>query len=197
MTLIFATNNDNKVKEIRQVLRPGLNILSLQEAGIHIDIPEPHDTLEENALEKSRVIHTLTGADCFSEDTGLEVEALGGAPGVRSARYTGEGKDFEANIDRLLAEMKGKSNRNAQFRTVISLIINGKETMFEGVCPGELLTGRRGNQGFGYDPIFQPLGDERSFGEMTLPEKSRYSHRRKATEQLVAFLNKANKNQQS
>ncbi|GAO44190.1 RdgB/HAM1 family non-canonical purine NTP pyrophosphatase [Flavihumibacter petaseus] len=188
MELIFATNNPNKVAEIQNILPPSFHAISLKEGGILIDIPEPHDTLEGNATEKSTTIHRLTGKDCFSEDTGLEVAVLNGEPGVRSARYAGEPSDPKANINRLLQEMKGKSDRKARFRTVISLILAGQEHIFEGICEGTITEAPRGNGGFGYDPVFQPDGALETFGEMTMEGKKAFSHRRKATDQLVAFL---------
>lgn len=189
MQLIFATNNPHKVDEIRAVLDNRLSIMTLREAGIEKDIPEPYDTLEANASVKSRTIFELTGISCFSEDTGLEVECLGGEPGVKSARYAGENRSFEANIEKLLAKLGGQTNRKARFRTVISLLIDGKEHLFEGICNGQITMEKRGKQGFGYDPVFIPDGDMRTFAEMSLDEKNRYSHRKKATEKLVAFLN--------
>ncbi len=189
MKLIFATHNKHKVDEIRSVLRGGQEIITLDEAGIHEDIPEPYDTLEENASAKSRFITQLTGLNCFSEDTGLEVEALNGAPGVRSARYAGDERSFERNMDKLLHELEGQPNRKARFRTVISLIIDGKETLFEGICEGRISLQKKGQQGFGYDPVFIPAGYDRSFGEMSLEEKSVFSHRARAVEKLVTFLN--------
>lgn len=189
MTILFATHNHHKADEIRAVLDPSIRIITLEEAGISKEIPEPFETLEENASVKSRTIYEWTGQDCFSEDTGLETEALGGEPGVKSARYAGENRSFDANIDKLLSALRGQENRNARFRTVISLLIGGKETLFEGLCAGRILEEKRGNQGFGYDPVFVPDGETRSFGEMSLEEKNRYSHRKKATEKLVAFLN--------
>jgi XTP/dITP diphosphohydrolase len=188
-SLIFATNNQHKAEEIRFVLGDKFSIKTLAEAGIDIEIPEPHDTLEENAREKSVVIHRLTGGNCFSEDTGLEVTALGGAPGVRSARYAGEDANFDNNISKLLAALDGISERAARFRTVISLFLDGKEYQFEGICPGTIITERKGNNGFGYDPVFIPGGADKSFAEMTMDEKTIYSHRKKATEKFVAFLN--------
>jgi XTP/dITP diphosphohydrolase len=188
MKLVFATNNNNKIKEIRSLLGDVFEIITLHEAGIDIDIPEPHDTLEENAREKSETIYKMTGQHCFSEDTGLEVFALNGAPGVISARYAGEQKSADDNITRLLQELQGKTDRNAQFRTVISLIINGKEQQFEGICPGHILTERKGNGGFGYDPVFVPEGATRSFAEMDLREKNQYSHRARAFAKLVQHL---------
>lgn len=186
--LVFATNNPNKVKEIRSILGDSLQVITLKEAGIDIDIPEPFDTIEENARTKSETIFRLTGKDCFGEDTGLEVEALNGEPGVKSARYAGEGRSFEDNIRKLLINLGNEPNRKARFRTVISLIFAGQRHEFEGVCKGRILHEPRGLDGFGYDPVFVPDGETRSFAEMTLDEKNRFSHRKKATAKLVAFL---------
>lgn len=194
MTLIFATNNQHKVDEIRNVLGQSLDIITLKEAGINTDIPEPYDTLEANASGKSAYIFQKTGADCFSEDTGLEVAALNGEPGVKSARYAGGHRSFDANIDKLLSNLAGKQDRSARFRTVISLLIDGKETLFEGICNGQIITEKRGERGFGYDPVFIPEGSDRTFAEMSLEEKNRFSHRKKATEKLVVFLNKLSTN---
>lgn len=188
MTLIFATNNPNKVKEIMAITGPPFNIISLKQAGIEKEIPEPHDTLEANATEKSSVIYQLTGKNCFSEDTGLEVVALNGAPGVKSARYAGENQPREAHINKLLHELKDKKSREARFRTVISLIMDGREYLFEGICNGHITTSPKGTEGFGYDAVFIPDGADSTFGEMTLTEKTIYSHRKKATEQLISFL---------
>lgn len=188
MKIIFATNNQHKVDEIRHAINSSFELLTLKEAGIDIDIPEPHDTLEANATEKSRTIYRLTGTNCFSEDTGLEVAALNGEPGVKSARYAGEGRSFDMNIDKLLANLEGKADMTARFRTVISLILDGEETQFEGVCNGKLTRERKGSNGFGYDPIFVPDGSGKTFAEMELKEKDRFSHRAKAIEKLVAFL---------
>jgi XTP/dITP diphosphohydrolase len=187
-TLIFATNNQNKVDEIRFVLGNKFNVITLKEAGIDIDIPEPHDTIEANASEKSKVIYSLTQKDCFSEDTGLEVEALNGEPGVKSARYAGDGRDFEANIDKLLLNLQTHANRAAHFKTVISLLVNGKEHLFEGICKGKILDFKKGRNGFGYDPVFVPDGSLQTFAEMTMEEKSSFSHRKKAMEKLIDFL---------
>lgn len=189
MKLIFATNNQHKADEIRSVLNGPIELVTLKEAGIDIDIPEPYDTLEENARTKSTTIFEMTGINCFSEDTGLEVDALGGEPGVKSARYAGEGQSFEANIDKLLANLEQVKDRRARFRTVISLLINGQETLFEGVCEGRIIHEKRGNNGFGYDPVFVPEGSELSFAEMDMAGKNQFSHRKKATQKLVAFLN--------
>lgn len=187
-TLIFATNNQHKVDEIRSVIGNRFTVITLKEAGIDIDIPEPHDSLHENASEKSNTIFRITHQNCFSEDTGLEVEALNGEPGVKSARYAGEDKDFNANIQKLLQKLDGSTNREAQFRTVISLILNEKEHLFEGICKGTIIHEKRGSSGFGYDPVFIPEGSEKTFAEMSLEEKNVFSHRRKATDLLLAFL---------
>jgi XTP/dITP diphosphohydrolase len=187
-TLIFATNNQNKVKEIRKVLGDIFDVITLKEAGITIDIPEPYDTLEENATEKSTTIYSLTGKDCFSEDTGLEVEILNREPGVKSARYAGENRSDNDNIQKLLSNLVNENNRKARFRTVISLIREGKEHQFEGICEGTIIKEQRGEKGFGYDPIFIPDGSEKTFAEMDVEEKNKYSHRKKATEKLINFL---------
>ena len=189
MKLIFATNNQHKIDEIRSVLGKKIEIITLKEAGINIDIPEPYKTLEENASGKSKTIFDITATNCFSEDTGLEVNELNGEPGVKSARYAGEGRSFDANIEKLLSNLAGKSDRTARFRTVISLLIDGTETLFEGICEGRIIEKKRGLQGFGYDPVFIPTGSDKTFAEMDIAEKNRFSHRKKATEKLVAFLN--------
>ena len=186
--LIFATNNAHKLEEIRAAIGDSLEVIGLRQAGIDIDIPEPHDTLEANAREKSSTIHRLTGQNCFSEDTGLEVAALNGEPGVISARYAGAQRSAKDNIDLLLGRLKDKSDRRARFRTVISLIWNDRQHLFEGICEGRILGTPTGDNGFGYDPIFAPDGETRSFAQLTMEEKNRYSHRRKAADQLVAFL---------
>ncbi|MBN9299275.1 MAG: RdgB/HAM1 family non-canonical purine NTP pyrophosphatase [Filimonas sp.] len=188
MILIFATNNQHKVDEIKSVVTNGIDIVTLKDAGIDIDIPEPHDTLEANATEKSSTIHKMTQQNCFSEDTGLEVFSLNGEPGVKSARYAGEGRDFQANIDKLLVNLAGDTDRSAQFRTVISLIWNNKEYLFEGICKGHIISEQKGGKGFGYDPVFVPEGSDKTFAEMTMEEKNKYSHRRKAMDKLLAFL---------
>ena len=189
-TLIFATNNQHKVDEMRSILGDHFNIISLKEAGIDIDIPEPYDTLEANASEKSGTIHRLTNKNCFSEDTGLEVMALNGEPGVKSARYAGEGNNFDKNVDKLLMNMKGIDNREARFRTIISLILDDKEYLFEGICNGRIIDEKRGSLGFGYDPVFIPDGSEKTFAEMEMEEKNKFSHRKKAMEKLISFLKK-------
>jgi XTP/dITP diphosphohydrolase len=188
--LVFATNNQHKVEEVKHVLGTLFQIISLREAGIDIDIPEPHDTLEENAREKSMTIHKLTNSNCFSEDTGLEVEPLNGEPGVKSARYAGELNDPKRNMEKLLQKLDGIKNRKARFRTVISLILNDQEYMFTGICQGEIALAPSGTGGFGYDPVFIPEGQLSSFAEMTIAEKSHFSHRRKAMDQMILFLQK-------
>lgn len=189
MKIIFATNNQHKVAEIRSVLTSPLEIVSLCEAGIDIDIPEPHDTLEKNAEEKATVIYQLAGTDCFSEDTGLEVNALGGEPGVLSARYAGEQGASQKNIEKLLKNLNGAADRSAQFRTVICLIYKGGINFFEGTCRGRITTTPQGSEGFGYDPVFIPEGADSTFAMMGREEKNRYSHRSKAVYKLVTFLN--------
>lgn len=186
--LIFATNNQHKVDELKSIVGDLFEVVSLKEAGINIDIAEPHDTLEENAKEKSTTIYNMTGHGCFSEDTGLEVEALNGEPGVKSARYAGDGKSTNDNISKLLAELAGSTNRKARFRTVISLILDGSEHRFEGICKGEIAEEQKGHSGFGYDSVFIPTGSNKTFAEMTLAEKNNYSHRKKATAKLASFL---------
>lgn len=193
MKLIFATNNQHKVQEIRHAIGQRFELLTLKEAGIDIDIPEPHDTIEANASEKSRTIYRLTDTNpsivgCFSEDTGLEVSALNGEPGVKSARYAGDGSSDDKNIDKLLTNLEGKTDNSARFKTVISLIIDGKETLFEGICNGRIIREKKGSKGFGYDPVFIPDGSDKTFAEMELAEKDQFSHRAKATQKLVVFL---------
>ncbi len=195
MKFIFATNNQHKVDEIRAVLPKHLEIITLKEASLDIDIPEPHDTLEKNAEEKATTIYHLTSVDCFAEDTGLEVDALSGEPGVLSARYAGGEKSFQKNIEKLLQNLKDIEDRSAQFRTVVCLIMEGKINFFEGVCRGRIIAEQKGAQGFGYDPVFIPDGADKTFAEMGMEEKNKYSHRRKAMDGLVEFLNQSNLNQ--
>ena len=189
-TLIFATNNRNKVAEIQSLVGNKYAIIPLKEAGIDIDIPEPHDQLEANALEKAKTIFNMTSQNCFSEDTGLEIEGLGGAPGVKSARYAGDNSNSQANIDLVLSRMTGIENRSAQFRTVICLIWKDQTYYFEGICKGQILSHMQGENGFGYDPIFVPDGASKSFANMTMEEKNQFSHRKKAVAQLFEFLDK-------
>ena len=193
MKLIFATNNQHKVNEIQPLVGNDFELITLKEAGIDTDIPEPFDSLEENAAHKSKTIYNLTGLNCFSEDTGLEVTALNGEPGVKSARYSGEYKSFDKNIDKLLNNLDSKKDRSARFRTVISLLMDGKEIQFEGICEGYIIQNRQGNEGFGYDPVFVPSGAEITFAQMTMEEKNKFSHRRKAVDKLVNYLRKINK----
>ena len=187
--LVFATNNQHKLDEIRQILDGQIHILSLGDIGCHVDIPETADTLQGNALQKARYVASHYNMDCFADDTGLEVAALDGAPGVHSARYAGgQGHDSQANMDLLLHNMEKKSDRKARFRTVIALIIKGEEHLFEGIVNGKILTERHGTDGFGYDPVFQPDGFDCTFAEMTASQKNAISHRGRATQKLVQFL---------
>jgi XTP/dITP diphosphohydrolase len=188
MRLIFATNNSHKTEEIRALLPNDFSVVTLKEAGIVGDIPEPHDTLQDNAAEKARTVYALTHNNCFSDDTGLEVYALNNEPGVHSARYAGEGRSFEKNIDKLLQKMENIRDRSARFRAVICLILDGKEHYFEGICQGKILKERRGIEGFGYDPVFIPDGSDKTFAEMSMEEKNAFSHRGKAVAALVAYL---------
>jgi len=188
MKLIFATNNQHKIEEMRLAIGQAFELITLREAGIDIDIPEPFETLEENAIAKSKFIHHLTGQNCFSEDTGLEVEALNGEPGVKSARYASEARSFDENIKKLLGKLEGAENRRARFRAVISLILDSEEKLFEGICDGRIVHEKRGAGGFGYDPVFIPDGSNHSFAEMSLEEKNHFNHRRKAADKLVVFL---------
>jgi XTP/dITP diphosphohydrolase len=195
MKLIFATHNPHKVEEMQVSVGHQIEIISLKEAGIDQEIPEPHASLKENALEKSRTIYLLSnGKDCFSEDSGLEVDELQGEPGVRSARYAGEPVSASRNIDKLLAALGNTSKRRARFRTVISLIVNDTELFFEGTCEGRILYERKGDGGFGYDPVFMPEGSLKSFAEMTTAEKNQYSHRKKAADKMLLFLKKESSN---
>lgn len=186
--LIFATNNEHKVAEIRSSLENLFQVVSLKEAEINIDIEEPFDTLEENAREKSGTIHRLTQQDCFSEDTGLFVNALNGEPGVKSARYAGEPSNNKANIEKLLSNLALNTNRTARFKTIISLVLQEKEYLFEGICEGSITLEPIGSSGFGYDAVFIPAGSSKTFGEMNMEEKNQYSHRKKAVAKLISFL---------
>ena len=195
INLIFATNNPHKLDEVKQKLNGAFLIQTLQDIGCVDDLPETSDTLEGNALQKARYLHEKYGCNCFADDTGLEVEALNNAPGVYSARYAGEAKNSEANMDKLLRELSGQSNRKARFRTVIALILDDKEYLFEGVATGTILEERQGDKGFGYDPLFLPDGYAKSFAQLSMDEKNAISHRGRATEKLLTFLNEYNPNQ--
>ncbi len=186
--LVFATNNAHKLEEVSAIIDSRFEIHSLAEIGCHEDIQETAHTLEGNALLKARYIYEKYGYDCFSDDTGLEVDALNGAPGVRSARYAGEEKDAQANMRKLLSELKAKSNRNARFRTVVALILNGEEFLFDGVVEGKILEEKRGDGGFGYDPIFVPDGFDETFAQLDAEVKNDISHRGKAIRKLAEFL---------
>ena len=187
-TLVFATNNAHKLDEVRKITEGLVRIVSLADINCHDDIPETADTLEGNALQKARYIKEHYGYDCFADDTGLEVEALNNAPGVYSARYAGDGHDSEANMRKLLHELEGVTHRQAQFRTAIALIWKGGEHLFEGIIRGAITEEKRGNSGFGYDPIFQPEGHDRTFVELGDDIKNHISHRALACQKLAAFL---------
>lgn len=188
MKLIFATNNAHKLREVSQVVGDRFTLLTPRECGIDEDIPEEQPTLEGNALQKARYIYARTGLDCFADDTGLEVDALGGEPGVRSARYATDGHDDEANKRLLLERMQGVEARGAQFRTAIALIIGGKEYLFEGIVRGNITLEEQGDGGFGYDPLFVAEGCEQSFAEISAEEKNAISHRGRAVRKLAEFL---------
>ncbi len=187
-TLIFASNNKHKLEEIRNLLEVIVEIKSLKEIGLEGDIPETADTLEGNATQKAEWVYSRTGMDCFADDTGLEVEALNGEPGVYSARYAGENCSFADNVNKLLKALEGHSNRNARFRTAICLIENGEKKYFEGIVNGTITTFEAGNEGFGYDPIFLPEGHNKTFAEMPLDIKNKISHRGRAIQKLVEYL---------
>ncbi len=188
MKLVFATNNEHKINEIREMLSDKFILVSLDQIGCNDDIPETSDTIEGNASQKANYIYLKYGLNCFADDTGLEVEALDMAPGIYSARYAGPQRNSEDNIDKLLSELDKIKNRKARFRTVISLIIDGKETLFEGIVNGNIIEERKGKKGFGYDPVFQPEGYNLSFAEMDLKEKNKISHRGRAIAKLTNFL---------
>ena len=188
MKLVFATNNQHKLDEIRKITNGLTEIVSLAEINCHDDIPETADTLEGNALQKARYIKKHFGLDCFADDTGLEVEVLHNAPGVFSARYAGPGHDSEANMNKLLQELQDKDNRKARFRTVIALILNGKEYLFEGIINGTITREKRGGSGFGYDPLFVPDNYSQTFAEMGNDIKNQISHRAQAVKKLTTFL---------
>jgi XTP/dITP diphosphohydrolase len=192
--IIFATNNQNKILEVRSLIKnDSLIIRTLEEEGIDIDIAEPFPTLEDNAKQKASVINKLSQKDCFAEDTGLFVKALGGAPGVKSARYAGEEKADEKNIKLLLHNLLDVKDRLAYFKTVICLVWNKEFYFFEGICEGRIISEKKGNFGFGYDPVFVPTASQKTFAEMAIDEKNIFSHRKKALVQLTEFFDKQNK----
>jgi XTP/dITP diphosphohydrolase len=186
--LVFATNNHHKIAEIQSLIPDHIGLVSLKEIGCMEDIPETADTLEGNALLKARYVFDNYSKNCFADDTGLEIDALDGRPGVYSARYATDGHNFEANIDKVLTELSGLQNRKARFRTVIALILNNSVYYFEGIVNGEIISERRGSQGFGYDPVFLPDGYKHTFAEMPLSKKNKISHRAIAVKKLVDFL---------
>ena len=197
MKIVFATANKNKIIEIQQLIPGNIHVLGLPDINCTEEIPETQSTIEGNASQKAFYVYNNYGINCFADDTGLEVEALGGRPGVLSARYAGENKNSDENMNKILAEMQGIANRKARFKTVISLVIDGKETQFEGIINGTLLTEKQGTHGFGYDPIFapgvlglSPAGTQKSFAEMDLSEKNKISHRALAVNKLVEYLNR-------
>lgn len=189
MKIVFATQNENKVAEIQQLMPPGIEVVSLKSIGCLDDIPETADTLEGNALIKARYIFEKFGLNCFADDTGLEITALNGKPGVLSARYAGENKSADANMDLVLSEMIHATDRSARFRTVIAAIIEGEEILFEGIVTGKITEVKSGAKGFGYDPVFLPDGFNQTFAEMNLDQKNKISHRGKAVAKLIAWLN--------
>lgn len=190
MKLVFASNNKNKIIEIQNLLPEDIQILSLEEIGCHEDIPETADTIEGNAILKADYVTKNYGYDCFADDSGLEVNALDGAPGVYSARYAGEHKNDQDNIDKLLVELESKTDRKANFKTVIALNLNGQQTLFTGKIFGTIITERRGTNGFGYDPVFLPDGFSYTFAQLSLEEKGAVSHRAQAVRQLIEHLKK-------
>ena len=193
MKILFATNNAHKLSEVQAVLGDGFRLVTPRDCGITEEIPETQETLEGNALQKARYLHERTGLDCFADDTGLEVEVLGGAPGVHSARYATDGHDFAANNRLLLKNLAGQTNRRARFRTVIALILNGQEQLFEGIVEGRIVDSERGIEGFGYDPLFVPDGSDKTFAEMPAEEKNAVSHRGRAVRKLAACLHSLEK----
>lgn len=188
--IVFATNNKHKLQELQQIIGDKFNLVSLKDIKCHEDIPETGNTIEDNSMQKVDYISNNYNKDCFADDTGLEIEALNGRPGVHSARYAGDNKNMQDNIAKVLSELKGKNNRNARFKTVVSLIMDGKKHQFEGIVEGKIIEEERGTGGFGYDPIFMPKGYDITFAEMTADEKNKISHRGKAVAKLVEFLSK-------
>ena len=192
MKIVFATNNENKVKEISSILPKDWKIVSLKTIGLLEEIPESQNTLEGNALQKARFVKEKTGIDCFADDTGLEVKAINNEPGVYSARYAGDDRNDDRNIEKVLNKLENVNDRSARFRTVIALILNGEEHQFEGIVEGRIVNEKRGSNGFGYDPIFEPENSGKTFAEMTMSEKNECSHRARAFEKLAMFINSQN-----
>lgn len=190
MQIVFATNNPNKLKEVQSLVPEHIKLLGLQDIGCDVDIPETQDTIKGNAIQKAEYLKHNYGYDCFADDTGLEVVALNGEPGIYSARYAGEQRDADDNIEKLLENLEHHQNRKAQFKTVIALHLNGKLHTFTGICEGVITSQKYGEKGFGYDPIFKADGYDKTFAELTLKEKNHIGHRGKAVKQLVAFLSK-------
>lgn len=190
MKLVFATHNKNKLEEVRALIPSGIELLSLEDIGCYDEIPETAETIEENAILKADYVKLHYNFDCFADDTGLEVDALDGKPGVYSARYAGEGKNNEDNIDKLLSELKDEENRKARFKTVIALNLEGHQYLFPGICTGMITRERRGDKGFGYDAVFQPDGSTKTFAEINMDEKAALSHRGKALRELTDYLSK-------
>ena len=188
MQLVFASNNKNKILELQSMLPENITIRSLESIGCFEDIPETSDTIEGNAIQKANYVTEKYGYECFADDTGLEIDALNGAPGVYSARYAGEQRNADDNMNKVLENLSDSNNRKAQFKTVIALNINGKQFLFTGIAPGEITLEKIGNQGFGYDPIFRPLQYQETFAQLSLDIKNKISHRGKATQQLIDFL---------
>lgn len=188
LKIVFASHNKHKKQEVAHILGTAVELIDLADLNCRQEIPETQDSLQGNALQKARFVYNKYGLDCFADDTGLEVEALNGAPGVYSARYAGPACNFDDNMDKLLQELQGENNRRARFRTVAALLLDGREYFFEGEVVGEILMHRVGNQGFGYDPLFRPLGFDRSFAQLAPEEKNRISHRAKAMHALARFL---------
>ncbi|UJP66249.1 non-canonical purine NTP diphosphatase [Mongoliitalea daihaiensis] len=188
MKICFATNNTKKIQEVKAALGDSFDIVSLEDIGCMEELPETGDTLDHNAFQKARYVFEKYGVDCFADDTGLEVEALDGAPGVYSGRFAGEPRSDERNVSLLLEKLNGQSNRRARFRTVIALILKGKEHSFEGIADGEIISERTGTGGFGYDPVFRPWGYTKTFAEISMQEKNTISHRGKAVKSLIEFL---------
>jgi XTP/dITP diphosphohydrolase len=192
ITLVFATNNQHKLKEIKSMVPDSISILSLKDIGCQEELPETSATLKGNALQKAKYVFDKYGMNCFADDTGLEIESLNGRPGVYSARYAGLNSSYDDNVSKVLNEMKGIENRKAKFKTVIALLTDHEEKCFEGIVEGEITENRRGDKGFGYDPVFLPSGSDKTFAEMTEAEKNKISHRGRALDKLISYLEEVN-----